>query len=76
MDGEAGFERWELRGEWKSRRCPRRIVTSDTILWLQLYSHYKAGHLLAAGGVLDQPALYIAAMNYIESAYGAARDDS
>lgn len=75
MNGDAGFERWELRGEWKSRRCPRRLITYDSIRWLQLYRHYEAGHLLLAGGVLEQPALYLAAMAHIDSCYGAARDN-
>lgn len=32
-----------------------------------LYPAYKAGHLLVAGGVADQPARYLALINLVES---------
>lgn len=65
MDGVAGFERWELQGVIKTRHCPRRMVTPDSAAWIDLFSHYKAGHLAIAGGVLDQPQAYLEAMRLI-----------
>lgn len=32
---------------------------------LSLYSHYKCGHLLRSGGIAEQPALYVDAMQFI-----------
>lgn len=73
MNGDAGIERWQIGEEFKSRICPRRLVTPASHAWLQLYSTYKAGHLLVAGGILDQPAIYIAAMTAIESMVAKAQ---
>jgi hypothetical protein len=78
VDGDAGFDRWQLGeapNEWKSRTCPRRIVTSESDSWLQLFSLYKSGHLLVAGGVIDQPAIYLHAMTLIESLISQARSN-
>ena len=68
MDGDAGYERWELKDVWKSRICPRRLITAETREWLALYTHYEAGHLAVAGGVLDQPFIYLQAMRAISAA--------
>jgi len=43
-------------------------------MWMQLHSAWTDGHLLVAGGVLDQPAIYLAAMTRITSLYGEARE--
>lgn len=32
-----------------------------------LFNHYKSGHLAIEGGVMDQPALYLRAMEVCES---------
>nr|PZN74651.1 MAG: hypothetical protein DIU56_17595 [Pseudomonadota bacterium] len=66
-NGDAGYERWEIKGRWKSRICPRKLITPESLAWLRLYSHYQAGHLAFSGGVLEQPAIYSAAMAYISS---------
>lgn len=73
MNGDAGFEKWEIPGQWKSRTCPRQLVTAESRAWLQLYSTYKAGFLLVAGGIFDQPAIYINAMTLIDSFAAEAR---
>lgn len=65
VNGDAGFDKWELDG-WKSRICPRRLITTESSDWLRLFSLYKAGHLLVSGGVLDQPAIYLHAMTLID----------
>jgi hypothetical protein len=68
VDGDAGYERWQIGEEWKSSICPRRgFITEESRAWLRIFSTYRAGHLLVAGGVLDQPAIYIAAMTLVES---------
>jgi hypothetical protein len=74
VNGDAGFERWEIKGKWKSRICPRRLITPESRDWIQLFSTYKAGHLLVAGGIYDQPALYINAMTTIERLVSEAQE--
>jgi hypothetical protein len=66
VGGDAGYVKWELDG-WKSRFCPRQQTTDESHNWLRLYTLYKAGHLLEAGGLLDQPAIYVNTMATIES---------
>lgn len=84
VDGDAGFYRWQFLGEPVfldddgnptdvSRTCPRKMVTEDSCYLLSLYSHYKAGHLLKAGGVSEQPYLYMEAMRVIDGAIAQAR---
>lgn len=46
--------------------CPRRLVTARSAYFIGLYLHYKRGVLPVAGGLLDQPAAYIAAMTTLE----------
>lgn len=49
----------------KSPHCWRRQITPDSQFMLELHVHYRAGHLAVAGGVLDQPARYLEAMQLI-----------
>ena len=72
-DGNAGFERWQIGEQWKSRVCPRRLVTTESNAWLNLYSFYRSGHLLVAGGVIDQPAIYLNVMNAIATMVAEAK---
>ena len=74
MDGDARYERWELKGQWKSRICPRRLVTAESVAWFRLWNFYREGHLAIAGGVLDQPAAYLQAMAYISVAWKQANE--
>jgi hypothetical protein len=67
VNGDAGFERWEIDGQWKSRQCPRKLITQESRDWLQIFQTYKAGFLLVSGGILDQPAVYINAMTLIDT---------
>ena len=46
--------------------CPRRQVSLQSHGWLKLYPYYKAGFLLRAGGIGNQPADYVEAMGLIE----------
>lgn len=75
MSGEVSYPKWQIGGQWNwsSNVCPRKLITPATRAWLQLYSTYKAGFLLAAGGIFDQPALYIHAMTTIESLVAEAK---
>jgi hypothetical protein len=69
VDGVSPYPRWSLRGVMEgSRICPRRQTDDAARSWLTLYQHYQAGHLFAAGGIADQPALYLAAMRLIDGA--------
>jgi hypothetical protein len=87
VDGEASYERWQFVGEpvftdamgnpsEVSRTCPRRLVSSDSYHMLDLYGHYKAGHLLIDGGIFDQPALYLESMRVIDSAIAKVRENA
>lgn len=86
--GEAPFPRWTISGEPlfvvrdgkaageptnSTRHCPRRLISDDTAYLMELFSHYKAGHLCAAGGLMDQPVLYLDAMRVIDNAIARAR---
>lgn len=52
--------------------CPRRSLPPEYARWIQLYGHYKAGHLLVAGGLMDQPAKYVTAMHLIATTVSTA----
>lgn len=49
------------------RRCPVKILTPFTRRCMSLYAHYKNGFLPNAGGIADQPAWYVTAMEILES---------
>ena len=87
VDGDAGFYRWQFLGEpvfrdesgeptGVSSICPRTMVTDDSSHLLSLFGHYKAGHLMNAGGISDQPALYMDAMRVIDGAIAQARKNA
>lgn len=50
------------------KTCPVKLVTTETVQFLKLHGHYKAGHLYRGGGIADQPGKYLTAMERIESA--------
>lgn len=66
VDGQASVDRWEIKGVIKTRTCPRRLITDESRAWIDLFRHYRAGHLCFAGGVADQPVVYLDAMQIIE----------
>lgn len=67
-DGNAGFDKWSIPGLLEpTSSCPRRTVSDRSAFFLSLYPHYQAGHLLYAGGLADQPALYMEAMSVIQA---------
>lgn len=57
-----------------TRSCPRRAVTERSTFLLELYQHYKSGHLLQAGGIADQPALYFESMTIIQGEVNRNRE--
>ena len=52
------------------------MVTASTWYLLDLHKHYIAGNLAVAGGVTDQPGVYLEAMAIITEwkAHGASGD--
>lgn len=58
---------WTIDGVLEdSPVCPRRLITAQSIFFLDLYQHYQRGVLPVAGGLLDQPRLYYQAMTIID----------
>lgn len=55
-----------------SRTCLLPMVTDEARAMLDLYRHYKNGYLPRAGGILDQPAVYMESMALIDSAVARA----
>jgi hypothetical protein len=75
VDGQQSYDRWELKGVLTTRTCPRRLTDAESYEWLPLFSHYRAGHLLTSGGIMDQPAAYFEAMNLIQHWIAQDRDN-
>jgi hypothetical protein len=44
------------------------MITDAERILLKLHNHYKQGHLLTAGGIMDQPNYYLDAMEQISAA--------
>lgn len=65
--GPASFPRWIIPGVIESRVCLLPMVTEFASNVISMYGHYKAGYLLTAGGMLDQPNPYIEAMEILEA---------
>lgn len=75
MDGVSSYPRWKDPVTLENtNRCPRRAIPPATSRWIDLYPHYRAGHLLRDGGLERQPALYLAAMRLIEATASKAND--
>ena len=66
-NGPASFARWEVRGVISSRVCLLPMVSSFSDDCLELHRHYKNGHLLRAGGLTNQPRIYLQAMSLIDA---------
>lgn len=50
-----------------SNRCPLKVVNQQSITYLMIYNHYKAGFLPHEGGILQQPSKILDAIKVIES---------
>ena len=57
---------WEIKGVIRSNTCLLPMVTDFSRACLRLYRHYKNGVLLRAGGLYDQPNIYIDAMGVVD----------
>jgi len=57
------------------RKCPRYMINAQAEELVRIYSHYKNGFLLKAGGIMDQPALYKEVMEIIEHTVNELDDD-
>jgi hypothetical protein len=47
--------------------CPKGLITRESHEWLSWHTHYKNHFLPVAGGLLDQTAIFLEAMNFIEN---------
>ena len=65
--GPAKFDRWEIKGVISSNVCFLPMITPFSQACLELYRHYKNGHLLNAGGLNKQPRIYLQAMGVIDA---------
>lgn len=55
----------------RTRKCLRKLITERSYFFIDLYQHYKNGVLPVNGGLFDQPAVFVDAMQIIERAqYG------
>lgn len=64
--GPADFPLYSIPNVIESHVCLLPMITPWSRQMLQLYEHYKAGHLATGGGVLEQPAVYLDAMATID----------
>ena len=66
--GPAGFKIYEVRSVGEFDVCLKPMISAESRALLRLYGHYQAGHLPLAGGILDQPAPFLAAVDVIRGA--------
>lgn len=59
----------------ESNVCLLPMITADSHRFLRLHAHYKNGFLPHAGGICDQPNLYIEAMEFLERAFAGIEAD-
>lgn len=75
--GPAPFEKWEIEffGEQilASKVCPKPMITARSNGFLRLFNHYERSVFPFAGGLLEQPAAYLEAMELIERAVNQNR---
>jgi hypothetical protein len=62
-------ERWRIR-EWTWTRCPLKIVTNQSVEYLNAYKLYKNGLLPMSGGWMSQAQSFIEAIGIIEMEIG------
>ena len=54
--------------------CPVKLVSKETAMLCRLYPHYTRGVLPVAGGLLEQSATYLAAMDVLSAEVSAMQD--
>ena len=57
---------WEYPDGTLTKSCPRNNLDVESMQLLSLYKHYKNGLLPVGGGLLDQSAQYLEAMEIID----------
>ncbi len=68
----ASFNQWVIPNIIDTNICLKPMVTSKSLGFLKMYTHYKNRLLPYSGGILDQPYSYIRAMEIIESELGSS----
>ena len=58
---------WDVKGVIDSDVCLKPMITPFSYQMMGLYLHYEKGVLWQAGGISDQPAIYLHAMEIIGS---------
>lgn len=58
-----------------SRVCPIRWIRPQSYALLELFPHYRAGRLYAAGGIRDQPRKYMVAMDLLTAFLSPKSED-
>lgn len=70
--GAASYDLHEVKGVIKSKTCLLPMVTDLSRDLLVLGRHYHSGKLAFSGGLLEQPNLYLEAMELIPNGiYGS-----
>lgn len=68
MTHDAGYVKWFVPEiELESSICLRWLVNERSVFLLRLYNHYKNNILPNAGGWLDQPNVFVTAVEVIEN---------
>jgi len=49
------------------KRCPVKLITRQSTNYIRYYNFFEKGFLPNGGGLLDQPAKFLDAMNYMAS---------
>lgn len=59
----------------ESNVCLLPMISADSHRFLRLHKHYDKGLLPHAGGICDQPNLYIEAMECLEHAFAGIESE-
>ena len=65
----APFKQWAIPGVIESDTCLLPMITRNSHSYLRLHRHYDNRILPQAGGLCDQPHLYIQAMEVLDRAF-------
>lgn len=63
--GKAPYDLFEIKGVIRSNVCLLPMIKEASFDAIRLYEHYKSGYLPYDGGILDQPGIYIDAIDII-----------
>lgn len=57
-------------------RCPLKLITEESYIYMRYYRHYKNGFLPVHGGLMDQATKFLKAMAIIDSAIEETRREN